>query len=145
MVSAPVRAHNGDWNAVAPYDPVPATPACDSVTLPDGVVAHVQRTIPRRVYPFAPRGIYGIAHAYCHAIARAERFIYLESQYPWSPEITDALCEAIRRGHRSGLPVAIVLPAHPNVGKADTDCHLECLLEADAGCGACRAYTLYTS
>ena len=113
--------------------------------LPGGVVAQVQRTIPRRVYPFAPRGIYGIAHAYCHAIGRAERFIYLESQYLWSPEITDVLCEAIRRGHGSGLRVAIVLPAHPNVGKADTDRHVERLLEADAGCGACRAYTLYTS
>jgi phosphatidylserine/phosphatidylglycerophosphate/cardiolipin synthase-like enzyme len=133
------------WNAVAPCDPVPATLTRGSVPLPDGVVAQVQRTIPQRVYPFAPRGIYGIAHAYCHAIARAERFIYLESQYLWSPEITDVLCEAIRRGHGSGLRVAIVLPAHPNVGKADTDRHVERLLEADAGCGACRVYTLYTS
>jgi len=32
----------------------------------------VQRTIPKGVYPFALRGIYGIAHAYCHAIAHAD-------------------------------------------------------------------------
>jgi phosphatidylserine/phosphatidylglycerophosphate/cardiolipin synthase-like enzyme len=41
----------------------------------------IVRTIPRRVYPFARRGEYGIAHAYLAAIAGAERFIYLENQY----------------------------------------------------------------
>jgi phosphatidylserine/phosphatidylglycerophosphate/cardiolipin synthase-like enzyme len=131
------------WNAVAPHQPAPATPI--PAPLPDGVAAQVQRTIPQHAYPFAPRGIYGIAHAYRHAIARAERFIYLESQYLWSPEITDALCDAIWRGHTTGLRVVIVLPAHPNLGKADTDRHVERLLEADAGRGAFRAYTLNTS
>jgi phosphatidylserine/phosphatidylglycerophosphate/cardiolipin synthase-like enzyme len=108
-------------------------------------VAQVQRTIPRRIYPFAPDGIYGIAYAHVHAIARAERFIYMESQYLWSPEITEALCKALRRGRATGLRVVIVLPAHPNVGKADSDRHVQELLRADEGHGLFQAYTLYTS
>jgi phosphatidylserine/phosphatidylglycerophosphate/cardiolipin synthase-like enzyme len=107
-------------------------------------VAQVQRTIPRRIYSFASDGIYGIAHAHVRAITRAERFIYLESQYLWSPEITDALCSALRRGRFTGLQVVIVLPAHPNVGKADSDRHVRKLIETDGGAGMFQAYTLYT-
>jgi phosphatidylserine/phosphatidylglycerophosphate/cardiolipin synthase-like enzyme len=107
-------------------------------------VAQVQRTIPRRTYAFAPEGIYGIAHAYLRAIERAERFIYLENQYLWSPEITEALCAALRRGRANGLRIALVLPAHPNVGKADSDRHVQQLRQADEGYGLFQAYTLYT-
>jgi phosphatidylserine/phosphatidylglycerophosphate/cardiolipin synthase-like enzyme len=131
------------WNAVAPHQPV--LPAPVPAPLPGGGPAQVQRTIPQGLYPFAACGIYGIAHAYTRAIARAERFIYLENQYLWSPEITDALCAAIQRG----VHVVIVLPAHPNIGKADTDRHVERLLRAAGGAhsvgGSFRAYTLYTS
>lgn len=133
------------WNAGAPDDPVDAPPVPAPII--GGSEAQVQRTVPTGIYTFAPRGIFGIAHAYCRAIARAERFIYLESQYLWSPEITEALCDAIQRG----VQIALVLPSHPNVGKADTDLHVEALRHADARLsshgGACvfRAYTLYTS
>src|SRR5215472_11533268 len=50
-----------------------------------GESARVQviRTIPALTYRFAPLGIYGIAQAYTLAIRRAQRFIYLESQYFW--------------------------------------------------------------
>jgi len=108
-------------------------------------VVQVQRTIPKGVYPFAPRGVYGIAHAYRRAIARARRFIYLENQYLWSPEITDALREAIERGRDTDLRIALVLPSHPNVGKGDTDRHIDTLTRADGGRGIFRAYALYTS
>ncbi len=150
------------WNATAPDDPVPLTPqpplpaagegeqhapfssAGEGEQVGDAVV-QVQRTIPKGVYPFAPRGVYGIAHAYRRAIARARRFIYLENQYLWSPEITDALCEAIERGRDTNLQIALVLPSHPNVGKGDTDRHIDTLTRADGGRGIFRAYALYTS
>ncbi len=131
------------WNATAPGDALP-TPA-PIAPLEGGVDVQAQRTIPKGVYAFAPRGVFGIAYAYRRAIARAERFIYIENQYLWSPEITDALCDAIRRGHETGLRVVMVLPAHPNVGKGDTDRHIEDLLAADAGRGVFRPYALYTS
>ncbi len=131
------------WNALSQAKgegerlEIPPTPA----PLDDGVDAQVLRTIPKGDYPFAQAGVFGIAYAYRQAIARAEHFIYLENQYLWSPEITDALCDAVRRGVR----VVITLPSHPNVGKGDTDRHVEQLMRADAGRGAFRAYTLYTS
>ena len=131
------------WNAVAPRDPV--RPAAPPEPIDGGSEAQVQRTIPKGNYPFAPQGIFGIAYAYRRAIARAERYIYLENQYLWSPEITEALCEAIQRGRRTGLRVALVLPVHPNVGKGDTDRHVQELLDADEGHGVFRAYGLYTS
>ena len=131
------------WNALAPRDPV--RPVAPPEPLAGGSAAQVQRTIPKGNYPFAPQGIFGIAYAYRRAIARAERFIYLENQYLWSPEITEALCDAIRRGRRTGLRVALVLPAHPNVGKGDTDRHVQELLDADEGHGIFRPYALYTS
>jgi phosphatidylserine/phosphatidylglycerophosphate/cardiolipin synthase-like enzyme len=112
------------------------------------VPAQILRTIPRDIYPFARHGVYTVFHAYREAIERAERFIYLENQYLWSPEITDLLCEAIARprGGPAGEPfqVALLLPAHPNVGKANTDEHLSRLLAADAGRGVLGLYTLYT-
>ena len=131
------------WNVTAPDNPVTTPPP--PTVLPNGVQAQVQRTIPTGIYSFAPRGIRGIAHAYCHAIARAERFIYLESQYLWSPVITEALAAAMAQNGAGGLQIALVLPSHPNIGKADTDRHVEALLRADAGRGVFHAYTLYTS
>jgi len=149
------------WDATAPNDPVPTRALTPQLPLPAAesrdqsawaggegpgdAVVQVQRTIPKGVYPFAPRGVYGIAHAYRHAIARARRFIYLENQYLWSPEITDALCEAIERCRDTDLRIALVLPSHPNVGKGDTDRHIEALTRADGGRGIFRAYALYTS
>jgi phosphatidylserine/phosphatidylglycerophosphate/cardiolipin synthase-like enzyme len=130
------------WNALAPHDPVP-----DPIPVPPidaGAPAQILRTLPRGIYPFARRGVYTIFHAYAAAIARAERFIYIENQYLWSPEITTLLCEAIARPRRTPFQVALVLPAHPNAGKSDTDVHLRRLLAADEGRGVLGLYTLYT-
>lgn len=131
------------WNASRSDDPVVLGPP--PAPLAGGVDAQVQRTVPRGIYSFAPGGIFGIAHAYRHAIRNAKRFIYMENQYLWSPDITNALCEAIERGKKTGLRIALMLPAHPNVGKSDSDRHIQELLDADAGAGVFRAYTLYTS
>ena len=53
--------------------------------------AQVIRTIPKGFYPFAPEGIHGIYHAITTAIRGAQRFVYLENQYIWAPEVMDAL------------------------------------------------------
>lgn len=102
-----------------------------------GLPARVQvvRTIPALTYRFAPAGIHGIVESYRRAIRHAKRFIYLESQYLWlegfpginSPSLgwesrymrallTD-LAEALERG----VSMALVLPDHPNAGRAFTD------------------------
>ncbi|MDP9375128.1 MAG: phospholipase D family protein, partial [Chloroflexota bacterium] len=110
----------------------------------------VVRTIPRRTYPFAPRGEFGIAHAYLSAIAGAKRFIYLENQYLWSADIVDALTEAMDRntkgdGGDGRFRIVIVLPARADYGKYDNDQHVDLLREADGGRGIFSAYSLYSS
>ena len=104
----------------------------------------VVRTIPRRTYRFAPRGEFGIAHAYLAAIERASRFVYLESQYLWSAELVDALTAAMDRDTSGRFRVVVVLPARADMGKYDNDKHIEELQEADGGKGRFAAYSLYT-
>lgn len=105
----------------------------------------VLRTIPRGFYRFAPEGIHGILYAYLQAIARAERFIYLENQYLWSRQIVDALIEAMNRPHDGPFRIVMVLPAKAYTGKYDNDEHIRKLQEADAGRGMFAAYCPYSS
>ncbi len=102
------------------------------------------RTIPRRTYPFARGGEFGIAHAYQTAIVRARKFIYLENQYLWSPEIVEALIKAMRRNDHGDFRIVLVLPAEADFGKYDNDKQVERLREADAGRGIFHAYSLYS-
>lgn len=101
-------------------------------------VVQVARTIPEHTYTFNPPIIQGIAQLYAHALSNIQRFAYLENQYFWlraytgidvafagsdSPEMENnirTLGEALRRG----AFVAIVLPDHPNVGRAFSDAGL---------------------
>jgi phosphatidylserine/phosphatidylglycerophosphate/cardiolipin synthase-like enzyme len=104
----------------------------------------IVRTIPRGVYAFARRGEYGIAHAYLAALARAKRFVYLENQYLWSPEIVDALAGALRRNAAGRFRVVLVLPAAADYGKPDNDRQVARLRAADGGRGLFHAYALYS-
>ena len=103
------------------------------------------RTIPRRVYPFAPDGEFGIQYAYLHALRRARRLVYLENQYLWSPYVMAALREAIRRPRHEAFRIVVVLPAHAGNGRWDNDKHVEQLRKADAGRGIVSVYAPYTS
>ncbi len=105
----------------------------------------IVRTIPRRVYDFAPRGEFGIRHAYLQAIGQARRLIYLENQYLWSPEIRDALIAAMRRNGGTPFRIIIVLPARAFDGKDDNDQHVDALREADKGRGMVSVYCPYAS
>jgi phosphatidylserine/phosphatidylglycerophosphate/cardiolipin synthase-like enzyme len=102
-----------------------------------GAQARVQvvRTIPALTYRFAPAGIYGIAQAYTLAARRAERFIYLESQYLWLETYAGldrprlgrqshhmrALLTELAAAAERGVTIALVLPDHPNCGRVFTD------------------------
>jgi phosphatidylserine/phosphatidylglycerophosphate/cardiolipin synthase-like enzyme len=102
-----------------------------------GAPARVQvvRTIPALTYRFAPAGIYGIAQAYTLAARRAERFMYLESQYLWLETFSGvdtprlgrqshhmrALLTEMAAAAERGVTIALVLPDHPNCGRVFTD------------------------
>ncbi len=135
----------------------PLTPS-----LANSSLVQVIRTIPVHTYSFADAGIRGIAQAYGKALSNAEHFIYLENQYFWqrvytgldtpflsfdSPEMEfniRKIGEALQRGATAG----IVLPDHPNVGRAYSDSGLERLHEmapAAVKDGRLQAFCLATS
>ena len=105
----------------------------------------IVRTVPRGAYDFAPRGEFGIHHAYVEALRRARRFVYLESQYLWSQEILDALQEAIVAPHHEPFRIVVLLPARATSGKWDNDRHVDKLRQADDGRGIVSVFCPYTS
>jgi phosphatidylserine/phosphatidylglycerophosphate/cardiolipin synthase-like enzyme len=127
-----VMRHQLNDHLLVPNHPLP--PALESTSL-----VQVARTIPAHTYNFAPEdGIGGIAQLYANALGNAQRFIYLENQYfwthafygldrPWlgtdSPDMERNLAELVAALQR-GATVAMVLPDHPNVGRAFTDAGL---------------------
>ena len=112
----------------------PETPRAPETSEAAGAI-QIIRTIPALTYRFAPGGIYGIAEAYQQAINRAQRFIYLESQYLWVEglplfDVTRlgwqsrkmrALVEDLARAAERGVHIGLTLPDHPNVGRPVTD------------------------
>lgn len=108
-----------------------------------GAAARVQvvRTIPALTYRFAPAGIFGVAQAYTLAVRRARQFIYLESQYLWLESYVGvnltrlgwpshhmrALLSELAAAAERGVTIALVLPDHPNAGRAFTDATIDWL------------------
>jgi phosphatidylserine/phosphatidylglycerophosphate/cardiolipin synthase-like enzyme len=107
--------------------------------------AQIVRTIPRGRYAFAPKGEFGIHHVYVEAIRRAREYIYIETQYLWSPEIMEALTDAMNSERDSPFRIVIVLPARATSGRWDNDRHVESLRKADRGRGIAEVYSLYAS
>lgn len=98
-------------------------------------VMQIVRTIPEHTYTFEPNIVRGIAQIYAHALNTIQRFVYLENQYLWlkaytgidisflgenSPEMEQNFSE-LRTALERGARMSIILPDHPNVGRAFTD------------------------
>ncbi|HJT58070.1 MAG TPA: phospholipase D family protein [Ktedonobacteraceae bacterium] len=120
----------------------------------------VIRTIPNRMYKFAPEeGIATILQAYQQAFSQARQFIYIENQYFWRQiflgvenpvlgkphpdmeKLMQTLAEALARG----VIVTLLLPDNPNVGREFTDDGLNYLWEIApraVAAGTLQAYTL---
>jgi phosphatidylserine/phosphatidylglycerophosphate/cardiolipin synthase-like enzyme len=102
----------------------------------------VVRTVPEHVYSATPKGDFGILESYLRAIRAAERFIYIENQFLWSPEIEAALHDKISNPPCSDFRLLLLLPSKPNSGADDTRGVLGHLIEADADAGRLLACTL---
>ncbi|MGW5237869.1 phospholipase D-like domain-containing protein [Monashia sp. NPDC004114] len=126
------------WTAVTGDDlPAPDQPA------PAGELdVQLLRTVPEDVYAFAPRGEFTILAAYLRALRSAERFIYLENQFLWSPEVVDVLAEKLTHPPHPDFRILLVLPARPNNGADTTRGQLGRLLEADGKEGRLLATTI---
>jgi phosphatidylserine/phosphatidylglycerophosphate/cardiolipin synthase-like enzyme len=115
---------------------VPDPPPAGDTTL------QIVRTVPEHVYDALPRGDFRLVEAHLAALRSAERFVYLESQFLWSPEIVDVLAEKLARPPCDEFRIVALLPARPNNGQEDTRGQLARLVEADRGHGRFLPCTL---
>jgi phosphatidylserine/phosphatidylglycerophosphate/cardiolipin synthase-like enzyme len=111
--------------------PEPLEPAA----VEGGVEAQLVRTVPERLYGLCPDGEWSVLESYLRALRAAERFVYLESQFLWSPEVTFVLAEKLRRPPSDDFRVIALLPARPNNGADDSRGQIGLLIDADKEAG----------
>jgi phosphatidylserine/phosphatidylglycerophosphate/cardiolipin synthase-like enzyme len=111
------------WQAVTGerLEPQPA-----EVVSAGDVELQIVRTVPEKLYDFAPRGDFRIIEAYLRALRSAQHLIYLENQFLWAPEIVNILADKLRRPPVDEFRVVIMLPGRPNTGEDDTRGQLAC-------------------
>jgi len=128
----------GRWTAVTGEPlPEPAVPP------PAGdLELQIVRTLPERMYTGEDRGEFGILESYVRALRAARRFVYIESQYLWSPEIAAVLADKLANPPDPAFRMLAVLPARPKGGGDDTRGILGELVEADGGAGRLLATTI---
>ena len=106
------------------------------------VQLQIVRTVPEKVYEFLPRGDFRILEAYTRALRSAREFVYLESQFLWSPQVVEILAGKLREPPSEGFRVVVLLPAKPNNGADDTRGQLGVLVRADNGANRFLATTI---
>ena len=95
--------------------PEPPTPPATGAT-----EVQIVRTVPEKIYDALPRGEFSILESYLAALRSAERLIYLENQFLWSPEIVEVLEDKLRNHPDERFRLLLLLPAKPNNGADDT-------------------------
>ena len=80
------------------------------------VEAQIVRTLPAGTYRALRRGDYSILESYIGALRSAERFVYLENQFLWSPEVVSILAQKLENPPSDDFRVLVVLPARANDG-----------------------------
>ena len=120
-----------------------ALPAVESPSPAGEAVVQVVRTVPDGMYPQLPRGDFRIVESYLRALRSARRFVYLENQFLWSPEILAVLRDKLEHPPSEDFRMVLLLPAKPNSGADDTRGQLGTLFQADADAGQLLACTLY--
>ena len=98
---------------------------------PGGSRVQVVRTVPEHTYAALPHGDFSVLDAYSGALRSAQRLIYLENQFLWSPEIVALLRHLLEHPPTEDFRLCIVLPQRPNNGNDDTRGQLAVLQEAD--------------
>jgi phosphatidylserine/phosphatidylglycerophosphate/cardiolipin synthase-like enzyme len=107
------------------------------------VEVQILRTVPEKIYSGLPRGDFRIMEAYQRALRSAERFVYLENQFLWSPEIVATLAEKLRNPPSDDFRLLVLLPARPSSGEDDTRGQLGQLMRANGGASRMLACTIY--
>ena len=95
-----------------------------------GLEVQLVRTVPERVYDGLPNGEFTILESYVRALRGAQRLVYLENQFLWSPEIVKILAAKLRKPPADDFRLLVLLPAKPNNGAEDTRGQLGVLADA---------------
>jgi phosphatidylserine/phosphatidylglycerophosphate/cardiolipin synthase-like enzyme len=127
------------WREVTGETLAPAHP-CEPA---GGIEVQIIRTVPEHIYTAVPRGDFRILESYLRAFQAAQRLIYLENQFLWSPEIAAALRAKLAKPPNPDFRILLVLPSRPNSGVDDTRGVLAELIEEDGDDGQILACTLY--
>jgi phosphatidylserine/phosphatidylglycerophosphate/cardiolipin synthase-like enzyme len=126
------------WREVTGAELLPVEPP-----RPQGdVELQLVRTVPNGVYAGLRRGEFSILESYVRAVRAAERLVYLESQFLWSPELVAELERKLRDPPDDRFRLLVLLPVKPNNGRDDTRGQLGQLAAADAGAGRFLACSL---
>jgi phosphatidylserine/phosphatidylglycerophosphate/cardiolipin synthase-like enzyme len=128
----------GRWHALTGERlerPDPPAPTGESTV-------QVVRTVAEDMYDEFPRGDFRILESYMRALRGAQRLVYLENQFLWSPEIVAVLAGKLRRPPRDDFRLVVLLPAKANNGQDDTRGQLAVLAEADDHGGRFLAATI---
>jgi phosphatidylserine/phosphatidylglycerophosphate/cardiolipin synthase-like enzyme len=91
----------------------------------------VVRTVSEDMYDSVPQGDFRIMESYVRALRAARRFIYLENQFLWSPEIVELLVDKLEHPPSPDFRLVVLLPANANNGQDDTRGQLGVLADAD--------------
>src|SRR4051812_14761905 len=100
------------------------------------------RTVPEGAYRVLPRGEFSILEAYTRALRSAQRLIYLENQFLWSPEIVYILETKLKQPPSEDFRIVVLLPHKANNGQDDTRGMLGRLVAADDGAKRFLATTI---
>jgi phosphatidylserine/phosphatidylglycerophosphate/cardiolipin synthase-like enzyme len=111
--------------------PAPAAPA--PIAGEGTSTVQVVRTVAEDMYKALPHGDFRILESYVRAIRAAQRFIYLENQFLWSPEVVDELVAKLQDPPSDDFRIVVLLPANANNGQDDTKGQLAVLVDADDG------------
>jgi phosphatidylserine/phosphatidylglycerophosphate/cardiolipin synthase-like enzyme len=107
------------------------------------VELQVVRTVPNGIYDRLPNGDFTILESYLRALRSAEKLVYLESQFLWSPELVHVLVDKLRNPPSDDFRLVVLLPAKAKNGQEDTRGQLGVLVDADGGAGRFLACTLW--
>jgi phosphatidylserine/phosphatidylglycerophosphate/cardiolipin synthase-like enzyme len=129
-----MRWHGPTGVVLPPVQPTPARGATE---------LQVVRTIPEHVYAVLDNGDFSILESYCRALRSAEKLVYLENQFLWSPEIVRILVDKLHDPPADDFRVVALLPARPNDGADVSRGQVAALIEADDGNGRFLACTIY--
>jgi phosphatidylserine/phosphatidylglycerophosphate/cardiolipin synthase-like enzyme len=99
--------------------------------------------VPESVYRKLHNGEFSILESYCRALRAAQKLVYLESQFLWSPEIVEILAEKLRNPPADDFRVVALLPARPNDGADVSRGQVAALIDADGGDARFLACTVY--